>query len=52
VDNIDAGIKELTYEHFASTVDDLHDVTASETGSNPERTIDNDMAHATPRKKL
>ena len=44
-------LKELFYEHFASTVDDLHDVTASGTGSNPECTIDNDMARARHAKE-
>ncbi len=46
LDNIDASLKELFYEHFRTTVDDYPNVTASGTASNPQYLIDDDLSGA------
>jgi len=43
LDNIDADLKELFFEHFRSDVDDLSGVTAGGTVNNPTNGIDNDI---------
>ncbi len=43
LDNIDADLKELFYEHFAFTVDDLTGVVASGTATAPTNLVDNDI---------
>jgi len=42
LDNIDASLKELFYEHFGFTVDDDPDLTTSGTATMPESLVDND----------
>ena len=44
LDNIDSSLKQLFWEHFHSCVDDLVDVAASGTATDPTNAIDNDTA--------
>lgn len=48
LDNIDAGLKDLFYEHFGTTVDDLPDITGSGTVDHPTFIINNDIGTGEP----